>query len=124
MKSYKVFAILVGGVAALSVAPSAVRAQDTSDTVVTTAPIVVKQTPAKAVWMKATVVHADAVSLIVRERGNEMAIHTFTLSDEAKAKMQGVIDAGGYQNGDNIKVLWMPGTETAIKFKGRPSKGV
>jgi hypothetical protein len=123
MKSYKVFAILAGGVAALSVSPSAVRAQDTTDTVVTTAPIVVKQTPAKAVWMKATVVHADAVSLIVRERDNEMAIHTFSLSDEAKAKMQDIIDAGGYQNGDKVRVLWMPGSQTAIKFKGRPSKG-
>ena len=37
--------------------------------------------------------------------------------------MQDVIAAGGYQNGDNIRVLWMPGTETAIRFKGRPSKG-
>jgi hypothetical protein len=121
MKSYKVFAVLAGGVAALSVSPAAIRAQDT---VTTTAPIVVKQTPAKAVWMKATVVHADAVSLIVRERDNQMAIHTFSLSDEAKAKMQGIIDAGGYQNGDSIRVLWMPGSQTAIKFKGRPSKGV
>jgi hypothetical protein len=121
MKSFKIFALLVGGVAALSVAPS-MRAQDIQPA--TTTPIVVAKKPTKAVWMKATVVHADAVSLIVRERDNQMAIHTFTLSDEAKAKMQGIIDAGGYQNGDNIRVLWMPGSQTAIKFKGRPSKGV
>ncbi len=68
--------------------------------------------------MHATVVHADAVSLIVRERDNQMAIHTFTYSDQARDKMQDVIAAGGYQNGDNIRVLWMPGTEQAIKFKG------
>jgi len=122
MKSFKVVALLMGAACVLSVAPSAVRAQDIQPA--DTAPVVVKQTPAKAVWMKATVVHADAVSLIVRERDNQMAIHTFTLSDEAKAKMQGIIDAGGYQNGDNIRVLWMPGSQTAIKFKGRPSKGV
>ena len=74
--------------------------------------------------MHATVVHADAVSLIVRERDNQMAIHTFTYSDQARDKMQDVIAAGGYQNGDNIRVLWMPGTETAIRFKGRPSKAI
>lgn len=118
MKNFKRMAMVFAAVAALGSLGSAAHAQDIN----TTQPIVVKQKPTKAIWMKATVVHADAASLIVRERDNQMAIHTFSYSDEAKAKMQGIIDTGGYQNGDNIKVLYMPGSEKAIKFKGRPSK--
>ena len=118
MKNFKRIAIVFAAVVVFGAFGSVLRAQDS---VSTTAPIVVKQTPPKAVWMRATVVHADAASLIVRERDNQMAIHTFTYSEEAKAKMQGIIDNGGYQSGDNIRVLYMPGSATAIKFKGRPS---
>jgi hypothetical protein len=118
MKNFKRIAIVFAAAVALGALGSAAYAQDIN----TTQPIVVKQKPTKAVWMKATVVPADAASLIVRERDNQMAIHTFSYSDEAKSKMQGIIDNGGYQNGDNIKVLYLPGSETAIKFKGRPSK--
>jgi len=117
MKNCKFIAVMFAAAIALVALSPAVRAQDVN----TAAPIVVKQKPTKAIWMKATVVHADAVSLIVREEGNEMAIHTFNYSDQAKAKMQNIIAAGGYQNGDRIRILWLPGTETAIKFKGRPS---
>jgi hypothetical protein len=125
MKSYKkiFFAAAAVAFAAMAFAPQTTRAQDIPTTT-TTSPIVVQQKPTKAVWMHATVVHADAVSLIVRERDNQMAIHTFTYSDQARDKMQDVIAAGGYQNGDNIRVLWMPGTEQAIRFKGRPSKAI
>jgi hypothetical protein len=118
MKNCNRIAIVFAAVIALGALGSVARPQDIN----TAQPIVVKQKPSKAVWMKATVVHADAASLIVRERDNQMAIHTFSYSDDAKAKMQNIIDNGGYQSGDNIKVLYMPGSETAIKFKGRPSR--
>jgi|SRR5271165_6989399 len=87
-------------------------------------PIVVKQKPARAVWLKAEVIHADRHSVIVREVGNEMAIHTFTFSDSAKEKMEEVEDAGGYQNGDHVKILWIPGSSEALRIKGRPSKPI
>jgi hypothetical protein len=87
-------------------------------------PVVVKQKPAKAVWLKAEVVHADRHSLIVRELDNGMAIHTFTFSVRAKDKMEEVQDAGGYQTGDRVKVLWIPGSGEALRIKGRPSKPI
>ena len=118
MKNCNRIAIVFAAVIALGALGSVARPQDIN----TAQPIVVKQKPSKAVWMKATVVHADAASLIVRERDNQMAIHTFSYSDDAKAKMQNIIDNGGYQSGDNIKVLYMLGSETAIRFKGRPSR--
>jgi hypothetical protein len=125
-------ALFVLGVAVFAV-PSVTRAQvhtgaepqgDTPVDISTTQPIVVKQRPAKAVWMKATIVHADANSMIVREAGNEMAIHTFTYSDNAREKMESVLADGGYQSGDAVKVLWLPGSSQALKIKGRPSKAI
>jgi hypothetical protein len=87
-------------------------------------PVVVKQKPAKAVWLKAEVVHADRNSLIVRELDNGMAIHTFTFSARAKDKIEQVQDEGGYQTGDHVKVLWIPGSGEALNIKGRPSKPI
>jgi hypothetical protein len=87
-------------------------------------PVVVKQKPAKAVWLKAEVIHSDRHSLIVRELGNGMEIHTFTFSDRAKDKIEEVQDEGGYQTGDRVKILWIPGSSEALRIKGRPSKPI
>ena len=46
---------------------------------------------------------------IVREQGNEMALHTFTYSETAKDRMEEVADAGGYQYGDKVKILYIQG---------------
>ena len=88
------------------------------------APVVVKQKPAKAEWLKAEVIHSDLNTMIVREVGNEMTIHTFTFSEKAKDKIEQVQDAGGYQNGDHVRILWIPGTSEALNIKGRPSKPI
>jgi len=73
-------------------------------------------------WMKAEFLHADGNSMVVSEQGNERVIHTFTYSDQVKAKMQKIIDAGGYQYGDKIKILYTPGSTVALKIHGKPSK--
>ncbi len=131
MKNYKFIVsalICAAGVLAAS-APSA-RAQVVTEparvpiSTDANTPVVVKQKPAKAVWLKAEVVHADRHSMIVRELDNGMAIHTFTFSARAKDKMEEVQDAGGYQTGDRVKVLWIPGSGEALRIKGRPSKPI
>jgi hypothetical protein len=35
-----------------------------------------------------------------------------------------VLDAGGYQSGDRIQVLWMAGGSEALDIKGKPSKAI
>ncbi len=40
-----------------------------------------------------------------------MAIHTFTFADRAKDKIEQVQDEGGYQSGDHVKILWIPGQQ-------------
>jgi hypothetical protein len=131
MKNYKFIAVaLFSAAAALAVSAPSARAQVATEPVrtpistETNTPVVVKQKPAKAVWLRAAVVHADRHSLIVRELDNGMAIHTFTFSERAKDKMETVQDAGGYQTGDHVKVLWIPGSGEALRIKGRPSKPI
>ena len=90
-----------------------------------TAPVVVKQTPAKtgkAIWLKAEVIHADRNSIVVRDQNNLVAIHTFTYSPELKAKMETIEDKGGFQPGDKVKILYQPGQSVALKVRGKPSK--
>src|ERR1700693_5010562 len=101
MKNCKfIAAALFGAAALLAVAAPPARAQVTEParTPIPTAPntpIVVKQKPAKAEWLKAEVIHSDLNTLIVREVGNAMVIHTFTFSERAKDKIEQVQDAGG-----------------------------
>lgn len=128
MKNYKFIAVAVfSAAAALAVAapPASAQLTEPARTPISTetnTPVVVKQKPAKAVWLKGEVIHADRHSLIVRELDNGMAIHTFTFSERAKDKMEEVQDEGGYQTGDHVKVLWIPGSGEALRIKGRPSK--
>jgi hypothetical protein len=131
MKNFKFIAIALFCAAALLAveAPSA-RAQVVTEplrtpiSTDTNTPVVVKQKPAKAVWLRAEVIHSDRRTLIVRELDNGMAIHTFTFSERAKDKMEEVQDEGGYQTGDRVRVLWIPGSSEALNVKGRPSKPI
>jgi hypothetical protein len=98
-----------------SAAPS--RAQISS-----TPPIVVRQKPPKAIWLKAVVIHADTNSIMVHDEANSLIIHTFTYSPKVHDKMENVLNQGGYQSGDKINILHNPGQDVALDFKGKPSK--
>ena len=100
------------------------------------APVVVDTAVAIAVKAKKTkvtegqakfqgfVMHANIAQITVRARGNDLAIRTFPLSPEASAKMQQIIDKGGYQYGDKVTVVYDATTEQAIRVKGKPSKPI
>ncbi len=67
------------------------------------------------------VLHSNIAQVTVRARNNEQAIQTFPLGEKASAKMQQIVDKGGYQYGDKITVYYDPQSLKAIKFKGKPS---
>ena len=71
-----------------------------------------------------TVLNANIIQITVRAKGNDMAIQTFPLSPEASAKMQQIIDRGGYQYGDKVTVFYDADTKKALKVKGKPSKAI
>jgi|SRR5215831_2562521 len=125
IKTYRAFATPIL-FAALSIAATPLYAQTGAETVVV--PIVVgkllpkKKPPTPGTWIKVQVIRVDANSMIVSEQDNERMIHTFNYSDDLKPKVQKIIDAGGYQYGDKIKVLVAPGNVVVTKIDGKPSK--
>jgi hypothetical protein len=70
------------------------------------------------------VMHANIAQITVRAKANDMAIRTFPLSQGASAKMQKIVDKGGYQYGDKVTVFYEPDTTKAHKVKGKPSKPI
>jgi hypothetical protein len=91
----------------------------------TAVPIIVnavKPKPTGLAKFDGFVMNATIAQITVRAKGNDMAIQTFTLSQDAAAKMQQMIDKGGYQYGDKVSVLYDPSSLKAIKVKGKPSK--
>ncbi|MGH9679125.1 MAG: hypothetical protein ACRD4Y_04175 [Candidatus Acidiferrales bacterium] len=68
------------------------------------------------------VVRMSSTSIQVRSLVNNAELHTFTFSDAILGKMQQLFDAGGYQYGDKVAIWYMPGTEVALRIKGKPSK--
>jgi len=127
--SCKIAAFFVPGVllASLSCAPA--RAQDP----LVTAPIVadvavpiivaaVKPKHSGLAKFEGFVQNSNTAQITVRAKGNDMSIFTFTLSEQAAAKMQQTIDKGGYQWGDKVTVLYDPNSLKAVKVKGKPSR--
>lgn len=91
------------------------------------APIVVSAVKPKPKFtgmakFEGTVLHANSVQITVKALGNDLAIQTFPLSEVASAKMQRIIDRGGYQYGDKVKLEYDPQSLRVVKFKGKPSK--
>lgn len=91
------------------------------------APIIVsaikpKPKPTGALKFEGYVMHANTAQVTVRAKGNDMAIQTFALSEPVAAKMQQIVDKGGYQYGDKITVYYDAQTRQAVKIKGKPSR--
>jgi hypothetical protein len=70
------------------------------------------------------VMNANVAQVTVRAKGNDLGIQTFVLNQDVSAKMQKIIDKGGYQYGDKVTVYFDPQTKQAVKIKGKPSKAL
>ena len=116
------FAVSAAALAGLLAWAAPAHAQVPSAPVVSGVPMVVKQTPAKKIWLKATVIHADANSIMVQDEANSLMVHTFNYAPALRDKMQRISDAGGYQYGDKVFILYHAGDTTALDVRGRPSK--
>lgn len=138
MKKSNIFAGSLALTAALAFTPGSARAQApvaaaAAAAASVVAPVITRvydvvtrrqPTPEGSEWLKAEVVHADAVTLIVRERENGYAVHTFNFSPELQPKMQAMLDKGGFQYGDRVSILFMPGQTVALRVHGKPSKSL
>jgi hypothetical protein len=93
------------------------------------APIIIsavkpKPKPTGLSKFEGTVMHANSVQITVKAMGNDLSIQTFPLSEAASLKMQQIIDKGGYQYGDKVKLEYDPQSMRVVKFKGKPSKSL
>jgi hypothetical protein len=95
----------------------------------TAAPIVVnavkpkpKPLPAGVVRYEGFVMHANTAQITVRAKGSDMTLQTFTLSPNAAARMQQIVDQGGYQYGDKVTIIYNTANQMALKIKGKPSR--
>jgi hypothetical protein len=115
MKSFSTFALVCGFVVA-----GAFFAPNASAQV---SPVVMaRQASQKPVWLKVEVVHFDQNSMIVRVVGQQTRVLTFTYATSAQPQVQKVLDKGGYQYGDTIKVRYIPGTNVALRIHGKAPK--
>jgi len=95
----------------------------------TAVPIVVnavkpKPKPTGLAKFEGTVMIANIAQITLRSKENDLGIQTFPLSEAASAKMQQIIDKGGYQYGDKIKLEYDPQSLRVVRFKGKPSKSL
>lgn len=93
------------------------------------APIIIsavkpKPKPTGLSKFEGTVMHANSVQITLKAMGNDLSIQTFPLSQAASLKMQQIIDKGGYQYGDKVKLEYDPQSMRVVKFKGKPSKSL
>jgi hypothetical protein len=128
---FVIAAMCAVGVAVLgTVAASRAAAQDpilTPIIVSEAAPIVVKAItpkpkPAGVQKLEGYIVNANTAQVTVRTKSNELSLQTFTLNQQVSAKMQKIMDNGGYQYGDKVTVYYDETSRTALKIKGKPSR--
>jgi hypothetical protein len=117
MISSSIRAALLG--TALALLATGVSAQ-----VETQKPIRLKTPKTRIEKFKGEVLSMTSVQIIVRSRENERVIRTFSFTPEVREKMQQIIDQGGYQYGDRVEIHHQPGSDVAIKIKGKPSNPI
>jgi hypothetical protein len=137
MKKIFTITLVSGGMMLLSLGASRAAAQDPILTPIIVnevapmvvdeaAPIIVKLAPKpKQTGLQkyeGYIVHANIAQVTVRAKGNDLGIQTFPLNPDVAAKMQKIVDNGGYQYGDKITVYYDPTSRTAMKIKGKPSR--
>jgi hypothetical protein len=126
----KIAQLSVAALLLASLLSSPVRAQVPVPVVVpivvdTAVPIIVnavKPKPSGLAKFEGFVMHANTAQITVRAKGDDLAVRTFPLSEAVAAKMQQIVDKGGYQYGDKVTVLYDAASQKAIKIKGKPSK--
>jgi hypothetical protein len=114
MKKRRIFIAAAALAAALAMMAAPLRAKEPQQNT--------NVKPGARVWLKGEVIHADAHSIVVRDPADMRMIHTFTYAPAVQARMQAIIQQGGYRYGDKVKILYLQGQTVALQIFGKPSK--
>jgi hypothetical protein len=87
-------------------------------------PVVVKSPKPSTKHLKfvGLVISANAATLTARSTSNASLLQTFSYSASVRAQMVKILNKGGYQYGDKVRVEYAPGTTIALSLKGKASK--
>src|ERR1700736_144080 len=125
MTDIKRFSLWLVAAAAVCAAALSAGAQVTTAPVIKLKPMHTQQAsqtkPAKTQF---EVLHMMTTGIQVRSLVNGLEIHTFAYSDQIRDAMLKLLDQGGYQYGDKVEIEYQPGSEVALKIKGKPSKPI
>jgi hypothetical protein len=58
----------------------------------------------------------------VRSRENAAQVRSFSYTAAVSAQMARLRGKGGYRYGDRVKIMYAPGSDVALRIKGKPSK--
>jgi len=68
------------------------------------------------------VLRFNSVAITVGSLQDPRIIHTFTYSPAVRKKVEKMLETGGYQYGDRVKIRYRPGSSVALAISGKPSK--
>jgi hypothetical protein len=112
------WAFLFLAVALAAAAPS--RAQQDIPSADTSKPISIKTAkPPKPVSFVGAVISSNAQTITVRSNSNLNVIRTFTFAPAIQAKMQQIAHQGGFPYGVTVTVKAEPGSNVALRVKGK-----
>jgi hypothetical protein len=126
----KIAGISLAALASFSAAPARAQVPPSVAPIIvdTAVPIIVNavkpKQPAGTIKFEGFVLNANVAQITVRAKGNDMSIQTFPLSPNVAAKMQAIVDKGGYQYGDKVTIYYDAASLKAIKITGKPTKPV
>lgn len=85
-------------------------------------PVSTKPAKVKPLKFDGQVIASNSATITVRSKENAMLTQTFTYTPEVRDQMIKILNKGGYQFGDKVTIHYTPGTTTAVKLQGKPSK--
>lgn len=107
------FGLLVGSLLMVFPAP----AQPTQLT-----PVKVEQRKAKPVKFRGEVLVMTRLAITVRSRTNTNLVRTFTYNQKLARRIARLIDEDKpFRYGDRVVIRFLPGSNQAVKIKGKPS---
>jgi hypothetical protein len=87
-----------------------------------TLPPAAKPKPIKPLKFDGQVIASSSATITVRSKESALLTQTFTYSPAVRDQMMKILNKGGYQFGDKVVIHYTPGTTTAVKLQGKPSK--
>jgi hypothetical protein len=100
-----------------------VWAADAATQVSTGEAVKVESPKSKKEKFKGEVLAATRQSIIIRGLANKNLVRTFSYNEKVAAKINKWFDENKlFQHGDRVEIVYLAGTDKAIKLKGKPGQ--